>query len=88
MIQKVFSIWDETAELYSQPIVSQNAGTAIRSFIKAVNDGDPTNNLGRFPHSFQLFEIGTWNDETGIIEMHEAKKALMGAHEALEKKEQ
>lgn len=72
---KVFSFYDSKAEAYSpQPMFFETTGLAIRAIEKACNrDGS---GFCEHPEDYTFFEIGTYDVESGDIEMYESKKAL------------
>lgn len=63
---KVYSIYDSKAKVFNPPFYQKNAGEAARSFTKIVNDQQGL--INEFPEDYILMEIGTFNDETGLIE--------------------
>lgn len=64
-MMKVFSVYDLKACAYLQPFFSGNAGSAIRAFEDAV--GDAKSPIAKHPSDYQLFELGTWDDNSGAI---------------------
>jgi hypothetical protein len=67
MIVKIFAIRDAKADAFLQPFFSPTKGTAIRAFSDAVNDSQ--SQFFKYPDDFTLFELGTFNDSTGGIEL-------------------
>lgn len=74
MILKVFSVFDTKAEAYIPPFYCATSGIAVRNFEQAANEEG---------HAFQmhaqdycLFELGEFDDHTGIITMKTAPIAL------------
>lgn len=65
MIQKAFSIRDSKAEVYFSPFYQKTTGEAERSFAQLVND--PQTMVGKFPEDYDLYLIGEWNDQTGLL---------------------
>jgi len=65
MIKLVFSVFDSKARVYSSPFMSARSEIAVRDFTRAVND--PALDICKFPNDFSLVELGTFDDETGII---------------------
>lgn len=65
MIQKVFGVFDLKAVAYLQPFFSCNAGSAIRAFGDAVRDGKSP--LAVHPEDYQLFELGDFDDNSGLL---------------------
>ncbi len=61
---KVFSIFDSKAEAFIQPFYSQTTGTAIRSFEAAVNQ--PEHEFHKYAGDYTLFELGEFDQNTGI----------------------
>lgn len=74
MVFKVFALYDSAIEAYNTPMFLRSRGEAIRSLQAAVNE--PGNNIGRWADQYTLFEIGTYDDSTGLIELYEAKQSL------------
>lgn len=68
---KIFTVYDSKAEAHLDPFVARTAGEAIRRFAMAANTTD--HNFYKHAADFTLFEIGTWEDRTGVITKHEAK---------------
>lgn len=66
MQQKVFAVLDTQVKAFMQPFFSPTVGSATRAFRDAVND--PSTMLNKHPADYVLYEIGTWDDETGVIE--------------------
>lgn len=66
MITKIFTVFDSKAEVYLVPFFYNTRGEAIRSFKDTVNDR--SHPMGRHPADFTLFEIGHYDNETGICE--------------------
>lgn len=76
---KVFSVYDSKVQCYAQPFMLRSKGEALRGWQDAVND--QTTNLYRHSGDFSLFEIAEFDDQTGVITMHQAKVNLGGAIE-------
>lgn len=70
MNSKFYSVHDQAAESYGMPVVQPSKGIAIRQFAEQVND--KTSFIGKHPGDFTLFELGTYDSETGKIIAHEA----------------
>ena len=67
---KVFSIYDSKAEAYLQPIYALATGAALRSFEAAANDEG--HDFHRFAGDYTLFEIGTFDQHSGLLEILKA----------------
>lgn len=62
---KMFAIYDKKSVAYNLPLFFLQKGQAIRAFEDAVND--PQSPFYKHPEDYCLFEIGEWNDITGIV---------------------
>lgn len=67
MIQIVCAVKDLAAGLYGRPIFVARAGAAVRSFTDEVNRSAPDNTMSAHPSDFELYQIGTFDDERGIL---------------------
>lgn len=65
MQKLLFSVRDIAADVYAPPFTSQNKMTAMRDFGHACRD--PQSNLSRNPEDYQLFIVGTFDEDLGII---------------------
>lgn len=70
MILKVFSVFDCKASAYMQPFFMASVGEAIRSWQEVSNDGKST--ISKYPGDFTLFEIGSYDDQTGSFSMKQS----------------
>lgn len=68
MEYKVVAIRDRVADVYGQPIFVASVGSAIRSFGDEVNNKREGNNLANHPEDFDLYLLGTFDDETASFE--------------------
>jgi len=66
MLKKIYSVYDRKVEAYGTPFVQQNEALAIRSFERAYLN--PELDFSLFPEDYSLFELGTYNEDTGQIE--------------------
>lgn len=74
MLVKLFCIYDSKVSTWSSPLPFKHSGDALRWFIERVNSKD--NNIGKYPSDFTLFEIGCFNESTGILEQLKAPLSL------------
>nr|QJB19072.1 MAG: nonstructural protein [Microvirus sp.] len=81
MILKVFSVLDVKADAYMQPFFSQSRGVATRDFTDVVSNSDHV--FSRHPNDFGLFELGEFDDSTGVITSHPVPVSLGLAREFL-----
>jgi len=64
----VFAVFDDAVKSFMHPQFQQTQGQAIRSFIDSVNTESDKNPLHKHPADYTLFQIGTYDDQTGILE--------------------
>jgi len=60
-----FAIKDLRASCFLNPFFSRNAHEATRAIQTVVND--PASNLNKFASDFSLHLVGTFDDETGVL---------------------
>jgi hypothetical protein len=77
MKQIVVAIKDRAADSFGRPAFVPSVGVAIRSFSDEVNRSDTENQMYHHPDDFDLFELGSYDDSTGIVEMLEHPKLLI-----------
>jgi hypothetical protein len=65
MISVMFAVFDSAIKAYANPVFLQSRGEAIRGFIEIVND--PKSKFFKFPEDFTLFELGTYDDSSGLV---------------------
>ena len=70
----VYTMFDSKAEAYQTPFYSHNHATAIRSVMSMSNN--PEHPYGMYKKDFTLFCLGMFDDETGDLEVSEAKLNL------------
>ncbi len=67
---KVFSIFDAKVSAYMQPFFSRTAGEATRAFADLV--GEAQHPVAKHPGDYTLFELGEFDDQTGVLTSHVA----------------
>lgn len=65
MKHKVFVIYDDKAKAYLTPFFLPEVGMAVRAFADCVNN--PEHAFGRHPEDYTLFQLGEFNDSSGVI---------------------
>lgn len=65
MLKKVFSINDSVSRIFLNPFTSTNQATALRDFRSVCVN--PQTEIGRSPGDYTIYEIATFNDETGEL---------------------
>lgn len=61
----VLSVRDRAADVFGQPMFVPAVGVGVRSFVDELNRQGPDNVLSRHPEDFDLYELGTYDDNTG-----------------------
>lgn len=61
----MFSVYDSKAEAFIQPFFSPNSAVARRMFESAAND--PNTDICKFAEDYTLFEIGTFENDQGLV---------------------
>lgn len=69
---KIFSVYDDKADAYTQPFFAPTSGVAIRQFTQAAND--EKHEFHKHAADYTLFEIGEFSEQTGAIYAHDALK--------------
>lgn len=82
MTSKLFTVYDSKAEAFLQPVYAKTVGIFMRMVAQAVND--PNHDFHKTPGDYTFFEIGEWDDASGMIRMLESRINLGGAIELLE----
>lgn len=62
---KMYTVHDGKAAFYSPPFYARTNAEAIRTFTQAVND--PNHEIGRNYADFSLFELGAFDEQTGLL---------------------
>lgn len=62
----LFSIHDRITEAFAPPFVASTVGEAQRMFASAC--ADPQSQLNQHPHDFALYQLGSFNNSTGLLE--------------------
>lgn len=81
MAQKflVLSLKDAKADTFSPPFFQVNRASALRVLSDLVADERST--VSRHPEDFALFELGTFDDVTGMITSYDMPRHLSNALE-------
>lgn len=79
MKQVLCSAFDSAARCFGQLMTVPAAGVALRSFRAECERADPNNALYSNPDDFELFELGTFDDNTGLFELHPQPKLIARA---------
>lgn len=65
----VMSAFDKKAAVYLTPFFVAHVNVGIRAFANVANDVQ--SGIGRNPEDFSLWELGTFDDESGQFELYQ-----------------
>lgn len=68
MIKNLYAVKDVVAGRFDTPFLSDSDAVAMRDFKHAVSVADSKSLLGSHPNDFQLFNLGTYCVNTGVVE--------------------
>jgi len=84
--QRIFSAQDAKLGIFLPPFFTPHLGQALRMWEDAVNS--PDSMVAKHPSDFVLYEIGMFDDDTGIVEPVNPIHRIQSALEALKKPQQ
>lgn len=64
---QVLAVFDSAVQAYSRPFFSPTTGAAVRSFSDEVNRNAEDNPMNRHASDYELFELASFDEETGIF---------------------
>lgn len=79
---KLFSILDIKANVFMNPFSERDSVSALRSFQVGAND--PKSTFNKFPDDFALCELGSFDPQTGVIELNAAPHNLATARSLIQ----
>lgn len=79
----IVSILDTAAGAYGRPAYVASEGVAVRQFQDEVNRAHEDNQLYKHPDDFQLFYIGTFDDNTGGFDLLASPKMIARAKDVM-----
>jgi hypothetical protein len=68
MKHAVFAVRDTCIGSYNMPMFFQNRAGAVRALGDAVNRPKEDNMYYQHPEHYQLYEVGTFDDDSGMFE--------------------
>lgn len=77
MQQKIYSIRDSKGQLYNVPLFARTHGEAERIFSELAHD--PKTTVAKYPEDFDLYYIGVFDDDTGLIEPQDTPQHIVKA---------
>lgn len=69
-----FSVHDSKANAFIQPFFAPTQAVGRRMFTQAATD--PDSDICRFPADYTLFELGTFNSQSGMTTFHDSPVSL------------
>jgi len=67
MIHRAFAVRDTCVGVWLMPWFFQNSAAAVRALGDAVNKAGSDNNFYQHPEHYQLYEIGSFCDDSGMF---------------------
>lgn len=80
---KVYTMYDNKAEIYNQPLCVLNEKDLIESLEYTISDGELEIN----PVDFDVFELGEYNPKDGKYDLLQAPKHLFNLNSLTKKEE-
>lgn len=62
----ILAVYDKKTGLYDRPFTARHVNDALRDL--AILKQDDQTKFGKNPEDFELFQLGTYEDETGAIQ--------------------
>jgi len=79
MKYSVCAVKDRAVDAFNRPLYVPTVGVAIRSFTDECNKKD--SELHLHPEDYDLYEIGSWDDQTAIYTSLEAPRVIARAQD-------
>lgn len=79
MISILFSVRDNAGAAFARPFTAPTVAFAIRAFASEVNREDYDNSLFTHPVDYVLYRIGTFDDQSGMIQATDPVQVYTGA---------
>lgn len=70
------TVKDRAADAFGRPMFVPSTGIAIRSFSDEINRQADDNQMYNHSDDFDLYELGEFDDNTGLFILHEQPKLL------------
>lgn len=68
MKKVILCVKDTAARVFGTPFVVQAAAQGVRGLRDEVNSSEAKSDLARHPDDFELYEIGSFDEDSGLIE--------------------
>lgn len=80
MAKKFYALRDSKAEYYNAPALAMNQYEATRGLQQMLQQ-QKESQIAMFPHDFDLYELGEFDEQTGKIAAYDAPKHIIKAAE-------
>jgi len=80
MKMAVLAVRDIKTDQFSNPMFTPSIGSGQRAFTDAVNNQDKDNQLYLHPEDFELYELGTYDTQTGLFDTGSPKQLTVGSN--------
>lgn len=82
-MKTIVSLKDTAARIYGMPFSVQAPAQAVRSLQDEVNSQTSTSDVHNHPSDFELYEIASFNEDSGILVPHPLPLLLCRAKDLL-----
>lgn len=82
-MMRLFAVRDVKSESFGAPFSIATVGLALRGFSDACTSGK--SDLSKYPADYMLYELGTYEPNTGTIVCHNVPVFVASATEMIEK---
>lgn len=82
MILEVYSVFDDAAKAFLPPFHARSKGEALRNFSAAANDAG--HQFNKFSKDYTLFNLGYFDDSSGMMQPFEVPSRVIGAYEVID----
>ena len=72
---EIYTVFDKKVGHYHNPMVTRNEAEMLRLLSDAVND--KVHPFGKHPGDYQLYYVGYWDDERGLIKPSESSEFVV-----------
>lgn len=76
MVRQVMSVFDRASMVFGTPFFVVAVGAGTRSFRDEVNRKADDNSIYQHPEDYELFHLGSFDDETGLFSASSANGVL------------
>lgn len=83
MILYVVAVRDRSADAFGQPNFVTALGSAIRSFGDEINNPREGNVLNAHPEDFDLYELGSYDDNLGSFQLLDRPRQIAVGKDAV-----